>query len=426
MASEAEQNDPLLILRRAIASGVTPMLSTTEDASTGTDNIAQATHIHIGTPSGQKVFPLSMETRYMSDSKPTDLRSIYFVWLHKDDTTTAYISARAAANKALTEAGIVEIKNLPFTDRTDLVAWLDGTNEESENLQVLDSAKASAQADRAAAITAGTADGAPGAAPVAAGAGKVSVAIDPKLAKIYAGERKMGDRNSILRGIKPTDFSHVRKQADAYLGRSKSRPTGPTPASVGNPALVSGLKKPGSGRRLEPIILLSPSASSLLRMSNIKQFLENGIFVPADSAAAGTIGSANLLYTSRLMPSIDPQRPFRFILVDTPDQFKPDYWQRVVAVFTTGQTWQFKSYKWQNPAELFSHALGIYLGWTGDAVPDTVKGWGRMVRTAFVDKWTPHQGEKGRWRDREVVEGLWKAIEESMRRSGWTKDGFVG
>jgi parafibromin len=161
-------------------------------------------------------------------------------------------------------------------------------------------------------------------------------------------------------------------------------------------------------------------------MSNIKQFLENGIFVPADSASAGSMGSANLLYTSRLMPSIDSQRPFRFILVDTPDQFKPDYWQRVVAVFTTGQTWQFKSYKWQNPAELFSHVLGIYLGWNGEGTPETVRGWGRMVKVAGVDKWTPYQGEKGRWRDREVVEGIWTSIEESMRRGGWTKDGFVG
>ena len=223
------------------------------------------------------------------------------------------------------------------------------------------------------------------------------------------------------------DFSHVRKQANAYLGRSGSRTTGSGPVTATNPALVSNLKKPGQpGRRLEPIILLSPSASSLLRMSNVKQFLEGGLFVPADSASAGSIGTANLLYTSRLMPTIDQQKPFRFILVDTPDQFKPDYWQRVVCVFTTGQTWQFKSYKWQKPAELFSHALGVYLGWNGDGVPDTVKGWGRMVRTVGVDKWTPNQGEKGRWRDREVVESVWAAIEESMRRSGWTKDGFVG
>lgn len=186
-----------------------------------------------------------------------------------------------------------------------------------------------------------------------------------------------------------------------------------------NSALVSNLKKP-SARRLEPIILLSPSASSLLRMSNIKQFLDLGTFTPADSGSTATI-----LHIQRVMPTID-SKAMRFILVDSADQFKPDYWQRVVAVFTTGQTWQFKSYKWQTPQELFAHALGIYIGWQGEETPVAVRGWGRSVKTAQLDLWNQGQGEKGRWRDREIVEGLWTAIEESMRAKGWGKEGFGG
>ena len=153
-------------------------------------------------------------------------------------------------------------------------------------------------------------------------------------------------------------------------------------------------------------------------MSNIKSFLQDGKNVPPDSTS-----SANILHVSRALPSIDEQRPFRFILVDTPEQFKPDYWNRVVAVFTTGQTWQFKSYKWQNAPDLFKHALGIYVGWRGEDVPQTVRGWGRGVTSAHVDKWNPQVGSSVRWRDREVVEGVWDRIEESMRSRGWTKDG---
>ena len=124
---------------------------------------------------------------------------------------------------------------------------------------------------------------------------------------------------------------------------------------------------------------------------------------------------------SRLLPSIDPIRPFRFILVDSPEQFKPDYWNRLVAVFTTGQAWQFKGYKWQSPQDLFGHVLGVYLGWRGESIPDTVKGWGRGVAALQVEK---YRGEGvGRWRDREVVEGLWSRIEESMRRLGWGTEG---
>jgi parafibromin len=124
------------------------------------------------------------------------------------------------------------------------------------------------------------------------------------------------------------------------------------------------------------------------------------------------------------MPSIDQSRPLRFILVDSTEQFKPDYWNRVVAVFTTGQAWQFKGYKWQSPQELFSHVLGVYVGWRGDQLPDTVKGWGRGVVPLGVEKWTGEQ--QRRWRDREVVEQFWGRVEEGMRRNGWGSGGFVG
>jgi parafibromin len=230
----------------------------------------------------------------------------------------------------------------------------------------------------------------------------------------------MADRNSILRGIKATDFSHVRKQAAVILGRARSRPGQPGTELTESHALVSNLSKK-SNRRPEPIILLSPSASSLLRMSNIKKFLEEGVFVPADSPSAGSTG-ATILHIQRSMPSIDPQRPLRFVLVETPDQFKPDYWSRLVAVFTTGQAWQFKSYKWSSAPELFSRVLGLYVGWNGEALPDTVKGWGRTVKAASVEKWSASRGEAGRWQDREVVENIWSAIEESMRVKGWSRE----
>lgn len=159
-------------------------------------------------------------------------------------------------------------------------------------------------------------------------------------------------------------------------------------------------------------------------MSNIKSFLEAGTYIPPDSALAGSSGAtATILHISRLLPTIDASRPLRFILVDTPEQFKPDYWSRVVAVFTTGQTWQFRGYKWQSPPELFRHVLGIYVGWRGEDVPATVRGWGRGVSSAQIEIWNAHLGVQGRWRDREVVEGIWDRVEESMRAKGWGKEG---
>lgn len=215
----------------------------------------------------------------------------------------------------------------------------------------------------------------------------------------------------------------MRKSADLYLraSRQTAKP-GASNATLANPnsAKLVSLQKPGKQQRVNPIILLSPSASSLLRMSNVKSFLSDGVFTPADSSLASA--ATNMVNVTRLMPSIDGARPMRFVLVDSPEQFKPDYWSRVVAVFTTGQAWQFKSYKWQTPQDLFSHVLGIYVGWRDEQVPESVKGWGRGVASVAVEKW---RGEGvGRWRDREVVEGLWGRIEESMRKSGWDFNGL--
>lgn len=93
----------------------------------------------------------------------------------------------------------------------------------------------------------------------------------------------------------------------------------------------------------------------------------------------------------------------------------------MVAVFTTGQVWQFKSYKWQQPTELFRHTLGVYVGWRGDPAPDTVRGWGRGVLSTQLEPYVNMQSQS-RWRDREVVENIWKAIEDSMRAKGWRRE----
>lgn len=165
-------------------------------------------------------------------------------------------------------------------------------------------------------------------------------------------------------------------------------------------------------------------------MSNIKSFLDSGLYVPAAHPTLSSQASTNLLHITRVLPSISP-KPFRFIIVDSPDNFKPEYWSRVVAVFTTGQTWQFRGYKWREPQELFGHVLGVYIGEKGLPVPNEVKGWGSSVRTFGVERWDervhgssvePGVRETRRWRDREVVEEVWRGIEGFMRgRPEWRR-----
>ncbi|KAK5127810.1 hypothetical protein LTR85_004926 [Meristemomyces frigidus] len=426
--------DALSLLRSSIAANTLPIPSTAEEPSTQADtdaSLATASYLIFNSQSSQNggqhiAIPLTQPTRFISTAagnKPLDLRSVYFCYLSRDTSVGAYLAGIQALNNELKAAEKEEtVTNLVFGEKLDLLSWLAGEvgEEESEFIRSLDANKQTrAEADAAAA----TAEGGEDVEMRDAGLSDAAAAKaeQERLRDIYAAERKMGDRNTVLRGVKMQDFSDVRKKY-SMLFFAKSRPganntTGqPAPTLTNNPALRPPVKAAQPGRRPEPIILLSPSASSLLRMPNIKSFLEEGIYTPPESAGGGT--GANILHLTRTLPSISPNgKPTRFILVDDPSSFRPDYWDRLVAVFTTGQTWQFKNYKWQQPAELFSHALGVYVGWKGEVVPDTVKGWGRGVMVAQIDKGSQ------RWRDREVVEDVWRGIEGRMRAMGWGKDG---
>ena len=430
MATQAELDDPLYNLRLSITSANPPILTNTPTPSGPSDTVAdlaQATHISFNKDAHHKTFSITTPTRFTPDEKPLDLRSIYFAWLNKDAQVTEYFAAVQHLNEELPGGAGGSVQNLSFAQKIELISWLSGETDVSESIEALDGAAASAAAGDAAAIAGGK--GVPMNKTVMVGGQKM---VDARLLQIYDGERRMGDHNTALRGTKATvrphlyipiykirqlthhqDFSAYRKTAATFL---RSRPSDPKPAHPHAP-LVSNLQKKPARRSEQPIILLSPSASSLLRMSNIKSFLDEGIFIPPNSTDTTT---SNFLQMQRLLPSIS-SAPLRFILVDSTSMFKPSYWSRVVAIFTTGQPWQFKSYKYPNPIELFTHFPGVYVGWEGENEPDNVKAWGRGVMSVNVDKWTG--SEKGRWRDREVVERIWGRVEEGMRKGGWTREG---
>ncbi|KAK3688489.1 RNA pol II accessory factor, Cdc73 family-domain-containing protein [Podospora appendiculata] len=401
--------DPLLLLRQSISDGSAIIPTTTADTSSGPPpeaTLSQATHLQFTNPTRVSI-PIDTPTRFVSNDKPVNLRSIYFAWLNREVAIPEYNASATKLNDELT--GTAAVHKFAFVERLDLITWLESASEESEFIKPLAGEK-----DGAAPGAAGTALATSKTAVVSASARAGRGTLDPRLAQIYDGERRMGDRNTVLRGIKPTDFSHVRKLAQPFMSR---KPSPAATALINNPSLALN---PKPARRPDPIILLSPSASSLLRMSNVKAFLEGGRYSPPDHNSA-----VSMLHVSRTMKEIDPARAMRFILVEGPEQFKPEYWNRVVAVFTTGQTWQFKNYRWSNPAELFKHTLGIYLGWRGEQAPDAIRAFGHKVMPCSIEKWRDPSApgaETSRWRDREVVEGIWKAIEKNMRAKGWRKD----
>jgi parafibromin len=217
--------DPLLLLRSTLLSPSPPVLTTSDDPTAAesrqTDSLVTATHIYFPlSPSSispvPRCVPLTTATRFKSQTPepPTfvDLRSIYFAWQQKDETVPEYISRAAELDKELPDGQ--KLRNLVFVERIELIAWLEGASEEEGGSEFItplttDHVGAGHGAAQAADVASGAA-GAGGPAVVggtgaATSAGGRSVkVVDARLQEIYNGERKMGDRNTVLRGIKPT------------------------------------------------------------------------------------------------------------------------------------------------------------------------------------------------------------------------------
>jgi parafibromin len=232
MSSSA--TDPLLLLRSTLLSSSPPILTTSDDpaiaGSQKTESLATATHLYFpSSPSSISpvpiCLPLTTITRFRSQTPdpPTsvDLRSIYFAWQQKDETVPEYISRAAELDKDLPEGQ--KLRNLVFVERIELIAWLEGASDEDGGSEFITPLKGnelgSGDATKKAADVASGTAGAGGPAVVGgtgagttAGGRPVKV-IDARLQEIYNGERKMGDRNTILRGIKPT----VRKPFQSAL-----------------------------------------------------------------------------------------------------------------------------------------------------------------------------------------------------------------
>ena len=177
-------------------------------------------------------------------------------------------------------------------------------------------------------------------------------------------------RNDALRGSHPwakqTDFSSLRAALAPTIEAAR-KAAGAGGASAKSMAQAAGSARgPAKKQRAQdPIIMLSNSPTSLITMFNVKALLEEGVFVDPSEARMAvngqTEGIVSILHRSSNQH--DPNaRPTRFIVVDNAEALARlgaggghDVWGRVVAVFTTGQTWQFKAYRWSEARELFRH-----------------------------------------------------------------------
>jgi parafibromin len=120
-----------------------------------------------------------------------------------------------------------------------------------------------------------------------------------------------------------------------------------------------------------PIIIVPNAATSLLSIFNVEDYLVNGRFVTTQE-------KKNHGATRECPLRIKKTNEYgtkTYDVIDNPLSLTDEDWNRVVAVFVTGQEWQFKTWKWKTAVELFKNVLGVFVNFEGHTILPTVQSW---------------------------------------------------
>ncbi|KAG0368080.1 RNA pol II accessory factor, Cdc73 family-domain-containing protein [Gamsiella multidivaricata] len=242
---------------------------------------------------------------------------------------------------------------------------------------------------------------------------------------IISKERLARTTASVLRGNK--SFANIQKLGAAILLKSKSkdgkstaakpdsrqpgavvatsalssRPGSAPNASTPRSATSSSQSKSKSSSSRIPIIIIPAAVTSMLTMYNIKQFLEDQIFMDSQEIRSkGDAKPTRLTIERRQKANETHKTPYH--VIDSADHLRPEDWDRVICVFTTGAEWQFKKWKWQKPVELFAHVKGFYVKWADEQPKDSIKSWN--VEVLSLNRHRRHA-------DRAVVTEFWDRLQ---------------
>lgn len=158
-----------------------------------------------------------------------------------------------------------------------------------------------------------------------------------------------------------------------------------------------------------PIILVPSAFQTLITIYNVKEFLEDGVYIPTDVKVKQMNGVKPDCVTVQKKFSRDRDRVVTAYEVrDKPSALKSEDWDRVVAVFVLGKEWQFKDWPFKDHVEIFNKIVGFFMRFEDDSVESAkiVKQWN--VKIISISKNKRHQ-------DRAAALEVWDRLEEFVR-----------
>ncbi|KAL8121760.1 protein CDC73 homolog [Apium graveolens] len=156
-----------------------------------------------------------------------------------------------------------------------------------------------------------------------------------------------------------------------------------------------------------PIILVPSASQTLITIYNVKEFLEDGVYIPTDVKVKQMKGAKPECVTVQKKFSRD-RVVTAYEVRDKPSALKAEDWDRVVACFVLGKEWQFKDWPFKDHVEIFNNLVGFYMRFEDDSVESakTAKQWN--VKIISISKNKRHQ-------DRAAALDVWDRLEEFMR-----------
>ncbi|KAH0455315.1 hypothetical protein IEQ34_015347 [Dendrobium chrysotoxum] len=157
-----------------------------------------------------------------------------------------------------------------------------------------------------------------------------------------------------------------------------------------------------------PIILVPSAFQTLITIHNVKEFLEDGVFVSSEAKVKAMRGAPKPDCVTVQKKLSRDRVVAAYEVRDKPSAFKPEDWDRVVAVFVLGKEWQFKDWPFKDHVEIFNKIIGFYVRFEDDSVESAkiVKQWN--VKIISISKNKRHQ-------DRAAALEVWDRLEEFMR-----------
>lgn len=154
-----------------------------------------------------------------------------------------------------------------------------------------------------------------------------------------------------------------------------------------------------------PIIIVPSASQTLLNTFNVKEFLEDGVYVSPEVKVKGMAKKVDIVFVQRKMGR---ERPVPYEVRDKVQGLTSKDWERVVAIFVLGKDWQFKGWPFSDRVEIFNKFMGVFLRFEDDSVESAKQVMQWNVKIINLSKHKRHQ-------DKTAVLNFWQGLDSYIQ-----------